>query len=147
MHISIRSLICVFYSLKLKLKLFTNQFYIMQPNFQVSGSRTKLYSASHTKTGPIAPSAKTTKLITLLKGPVASVEDEISHLDSFIAEHKDEKEFKQQYFRTIFYHALANRLCLPDWLSNATPIHILRVFQCCRLLAREPTLLVFFLIF
>ncbi len=118
----------------------------MQPNFQVSGSRTKLYSAStHSKQASAVPSAKTTKLTTLLKAPSQSpADEEIALLDSFIAEHKDQKEFKHQYYRTLFYHALEHRLVQSEWLSSASSLHILKVFQCARLLARETTLLVDF---
>lgn len=116
----------------------------MQPNFQVSGSRTKLYSASiHSKQGSAVPSAKTSKLITLLKTPAqGNAEEEIALLDSFIVEHAEQKEFKHQYYRTLFFHTLEHRLIQGDWLATASPSHILHVYQCLRLLSRETTLLV-----
>ena len=116
-------------------------------NFQVSGSRTKLYSATiHSKqsTGPIP--AKISKLIHSLKTPQDgpnSSEDEITLLESFVFENKGQREFKQQYYRTIFYYALEQRLCRSDWIGKASFAHILKCFQCVRLLARESSLLVF----
>lgn len=118
----------------------------MQAEFQVSGSRTKLYSANlHSKHLTAPPPSKTSKLIGLLKTPPASLaspEEEVALLDSFILENKDQREFKQQYFRVIFYHTLEHRLCQNDWMSQASYQHILRCFQCVRLLARESSLLV-----
>jgi hypothetical protein len=115
----------------------------MQPNFQVSGSRTKLYSANTHAKQAAAPSAKTSKLIALVKAPVVgSAEEEIGLFDSFLGEHQEQKEFKHQYYRLLFFHTLEHRLTQSTWLASASPLHVLRVWQCLRLLSREPSLIV-----
>jgi len=115
----------------------------MQTEFQVSGSRTKLYSANaHSKNTSATPPPKISKLINLLKAPSISSEEEIILLNSFILENKDQKKFKQQYFRIVFYHILEHRLCQTEWMNKASYQHTLLCFQCVRLLARESSLLV-----
>ena len=119
-----------------------------QNNFQISGSRTKMYSATnHSKQTAPPANSKTQKLISVFKSTTASPEEEITILESFILEHQEQNEFKPQYYHTIFYNILEQRILKSDWIESASYLHILHCFQCVRLLARESSLLVLFVSF
>jgi hypothetical protein len=113
----------------------------MHPNFQISGSKTKLFQSGPKQTA-ITPSLKTTKLLNSLRN-LQSPDEEINFLSDFIDENSHIREFRQSFHKTLFLNIMNNRLLNQDWVPSASHQHFSKLFQTLRLLSRETSLLVF----
>ena len=118
---------------------------MVQPNFQISGSKTKLFStAEHPRsiiTGSTNMSGPSHKLMSLLR-VMNGTEDEINVFDTFMKENIAHREFKQTHYQTIFLKTIENRLTNQIFMNESNYTHQLRLFQCIRLLSRDIKILV-----